>query len=447
MLQKIAALVKRIFSPSAVVSITSLVLSIRLLIFIDRYAVNIYFSDQWEYVRAFIQNENVWGLFTWLVGPHRQGLAFVISGELAKLTHWNGRADAFFVGTLFILSTLTALVLKLRLFGKFVYGDILIPVVTLNLAQYETLIVVPNASHGPFPLLLLLLFGLSWSIQRRYVRYALALLCTFLLIYSGFGLVMGSIAPVLFALEAVNCYRSEKPHMIASMVAFFLSLAITGSFFIHYAFASDIDCFAPFQFPVRTYIQFASFLYANFLNFKGVGLTAQLVGTCIFGVICLVSVLLFIQIIKRGITQNTNRVIVAILLWYSLIFSLFAAIGRTCLGLYAADAPRYIPYITPAILGIYFCTLTIKHKKARWVLMSIYVLIFVISETRSFSVNEYGILYFYRGKNDWRNCYMVHKNIDYCNTTTGFIMLPNKPSLIGADVRFLETHQLNLYSK
>ena len=65
--------------PVVFVSAVFLGLALRLFQLIDRYAVNIFFSDQWDFNRATLfESHSLWEMFRWQHGS-RQGLGALVS--------------------------------------------------------------------------------------------------------------------------------------------------------------------------------------------------------------------------------------------------------------------------------------------------------------------------------------------------------------------------------
>src|SRR4030081_2054874 len=174
----------------------------RLFRLISRYAVNIFFSDQWEFNDATLfQKHSLWQIFDWQHGPHRQGLGALFEKLVDPIFGWNSRIESFIVWGVIVTAAICALWLKRRLYGSFSVFDVVIPAILFIPAQWETLFVTANFSHGPFPLLLILVYCLSWTFGKRAVRYPLVLLINFVSIYTGFGIFLGVLTPILLALD------------------------------------------------------------------------------------------------------------------------------------------------------------------------------------------------------------------------------------------------------
>src|SRR5262245_63453362 len=76
-----------------IVALLFLALSIRLFVFVDRYAVNLVYWDQWDFLQGLFDGADAWTLFRWQHGPQRQGIGNLIIAVIYSATGWNGRAD------------------------------------------------------------------------------------------------------------------------------------------------------------------------------------------------------------------------------------------------------------------------------------------------------------------------------------------------------------------
>src|ERR1700719_3564980 len=103
---------------TSVVAVVFVVLAIRLFRLISRYAVNIFFSDQWKFDDATLfQRHSIWQMFAWQHGPHRQGLGALFQKVIEPSFRWNSRTESFIVGSVVVAAALCALYLKKRLYG------------------------------------------------------------------------------------------------------------------------------------------------------------------------------------------------------------------------------------------------------------------------------------------------------------------------------------------
>src|SRR5438477_13173453 len=89
-----------------------------------------------------------------------------------------------------------------------------IPAVAFTPAQWETLVGTLNFAHGPFPLLLIVLYCLAWTSTKKEARYQLVLLINFVSIYTAFGLFVGLLTPILlFLVNRSNAVVSHLPSL------------------------------------------------------------------------------------------------------------------------------------------------------------------------------------------------------------------------------------------
>jgi hypothetical protein len=79
----------------------------RLFRLISRYAVNLFFSDQWGFNRATLfERHSLWEMFRWQHGPHRQGAGALVSYFLEPHFSWSSRTESFLIGGLIVTNAL-----------------------------------------------------------------------------------------------------------------------------------------------------------------------------------------------------------------------------------------------------------------------------------------------------------------------------------------------------
>ena len=104
-------------------------MAIRLADFVNRYAVNILYWDQWDFLRGLFDGADLWSLFRWQHGPQRQGLGNLIIAVLYSATGWDGRVDAAATAVVMLLSTIAGLWLVKRLCGPLRPWDVVVPLI------------------------------------------------------------------------------------------------------------------------------------------------------------------------------------------------------------------------------------------------------------------------------------------------------------------------------
>jgi len=440
--------VKR-YLPHFLVLGTYLLLGVRFFNLISQYAVNVLFSDQWDFDNATLfQQHSIWEMFRWEHAPHRQGLGALLQKLIDPWIHWNGRDEAFFVGAIIVIAAVMALLLKVRLYGAVGYSDVIIPLLFLTPLQYETLVVTPNFAHGSLPSLLTVLYCFCWLIRPYHWKYICVLSVNFLLIYTGFGIFMGLVTPALLALDYYGNTRHFPPkYQWGSAAALTISIASLASFFVGYKFQSAVDCFSPAPRNPFVYAWFAALMFASAAGLK---ILSLIFATLIGSVAWLVVVVGLLVTVKRLLAQKSDTwprdAAIAALLAYCVVFCLNTAYGRLCLGLAGAGASRYTPYVVLGFFGSYLYALSNQGRNLR-VSLVLALLVFSILSARPLDRKDAReLVYFGYAKRVWRQCYLARHDIDECDALTNFQIYPGpNETHLQEKLDFLERNHLNLY--
>jgi hypothetical protein len=438
--------------PALVVAAAVGILGFRFFAFIADYSVNVLFQDQWDFLGPlFDGHAGLWQLFSFQHGPHREGLGLIADKYLYRWTDWNVRAESFMIGASVFTAMLLALLLKYRLSGRLSYGDAAIPLIFLTMAQFETFIGTPNAAYSGFPLLLIVLYCLALLSPQYRTRYALCLSLNFLLIFTGFGIFMGAVTVGVFALEFYWRIRgaSEVP-LGVSLAATLVAVASLGSFFLGYRFQTAVDCFIFPAHNLGAYATFVALMAARFFGLMApVGL-AKTAGALIILFAAAIVFALALQLISTtgpssragGRRFRDVHLVSAVLLAYSILFSVNTAVGRVCLGLPAAAWPaRYATLLIPGVLAFYFSLQWFRSSVVRGTLTGAFVLLLIPG---CLTVDP-GVGSFPRGKRAWTGCYLVTENISACNKIFEIYPRPEQTRL-KEKLDYLKEHQLNLYA-
>jgi len=439
--------------PVLAISAVIAALGARFFLVIWKYAINVFFYDQWSYLTPFFRHQPGFAeLFFWQHGEHFEGVGLIADKFLYPLTHWNARVDPFFIGCSIFAAMLLALRLKLKLFGALSYPDVAIPVIFLTLGQYEALIGTPNPGYSALPLLMMMLYCLALHGRNRILRYSLVLALNFLLIYTGLGLFMGAVTVGIFLLE---CYWSWR-HMTSvpfsqALTGLIVAAASLASFFIHYTFVPGVECF---EMPHRHLLQYAKFTVLMFAGsvvprplhvssamiVLGVAILSAAVG--IFG-------WHLFHLLKAA--RSDAHLVGTVLLGYGLLFSMNASIGRLCLGLQAAFGSRYVTLLIPAFLAIYFYLLSLSWHGKQNLVLALWVLLLLPALRKPWEE----IRWYSNGKRDWAACYVRTENIQYCDQSANFSVHPPPEQIPdfghGPDLNlqekldYLKQHRLNLF--
>jgi len=422
-----------------------IILALRLFCLVDHYSVNIFFGDQWQFNQATLFQNHSWlEIFRWQHGPHRQGVGGILSKLLEPSIRWNSRYEAFAIAGILCLACSMALWLKQRLFGKIIYADVAIPLLFLTPIQYQVFLESPNLSHGPLPLLLVVLYCLAWTIKAERWKYFAVLTINFLLTYTGFGLFMGLCTPVFIA---VDCWTRRQWSRL-SVAALTLSIVSLASFFVGWRYDPAVECFSPHPHNPIHYLLFVAFMLSTFI---GVFVRQQLVPAILAGsLLLLIFGLAYGNFIRRSWKEGAVRqpdFTVLILLSYSLVFAFATAYGRACIGLSQAQESRYSTYMILAFLGLYLGALSTKIQLERNVLT---ILIVGLALAGSFPVRDsqrVAMAELRDHKIEWRDCYLSGKSIEKCDLKTHFaINTSPEPPDLQSKLDYLKRRRLNLFS-
>jgi hypothetical protein len=434
---------------SLLVAIAFIICGARMFRLISRYAVNVFFADQWDFNNATLfERHSLWQMFRWQHGPHRQGVGALFEKMVDPLFGWNSRTESFVIGGVIVAAAICALWLKKRLYGKISVFDVAIPAILFTTAQWQTLFMTQNFAHGPFPLLLLLLYCLSWSSKTQGARYPLVLFINFVTIYTGFGIFLGVLTPILLIVD----YSAGTPENRLSRgyftTAIIVAVGSLVSFFAGYRFQSAVSCFSlPPQSPT-SYAQFVALMFANFFAVKRLTLATELVGFMVLAAV-LISLIASLWLLFRNkrfnvVRDDRNRALIVVSLTaFTLLFCFNTAYGRLCEGLQAASISRYVIYLEPAVLGFYFFLLSFRQSMVRKFLLSGFLIAVVAG---SLYRDRGGMDFAWNVKQHWKTCYLQTEDIEGCDRVAGFPIYPNpQRSHLKEKLEYLKRTHQNLY--
>lgn len=427
----------------------SLLIVARWWYYIDAYSVNIFFWDQWDFYASFFEHKNLWELFRWQHGPHRQGLGLIVAKAVAVLSGWNTRAEVFAIGGIVCFAMIVALALRARLGQRLCWTDAAIPLIFLTPIQYELFAGTPDISYSSVPLLLLMLYCLVWVVGRGVARCGAILVLNFLLIYTGFGVFVGMITPCLFGAEALHAHRArDRKGLWLALTGVAISLLVTGSFFVGYQFSPAI---AGFRFPIPEwwrYPQFMALMLANFCGVKGVTVLSYITGFFFLSLMGILAIVHTIRVLRPQVAtaESSSDMIIAVLTAFTLIFCINAAIGRVPLGLSAAQASRYITHMIPGFLGIYLWLVTLPPGVLRRFLLVAAVAGLIAASFPLREADRSTLKWYYEGKTKWKAVYLQTENIETATRAANFTIYPSpEQTRLKQKLEYLKKEKLNLY--
>ena len=413
----------------------------RLLWIVHRYGVNVFFWDQWDYLDPLFRGDGLWTRFTWQHGPIRQGVGYLVIDGTYALSGWDTRSDALAAIVAMTCAAILLLAVSRLLFGRLSAFDMIVPLCVLTSSSFEILVGTPNPAHGPVPLFLVAAFVLSLFIEHAWTRTLVASALTFAAVYTGFGVFLGLVAPVVFAAEAGRRPQERLAHL-TGLVLCLLSMA---SFFRGYRGQPAVDCF---QFPDPHPIRYIAFLgqiairpFSIFVHSPAGVVAAALGGLALV----LVPAIAGFRFLRRGDPLART---VFVLSAFSLAFAAGSAVGRVCLGPTAADASRYVPYMAPALVGGYFLLRSMPATRLRDAALGCFLLACIVKEVRPEPGRRAYLEWLWRGKSAWADCFRQKGDVARCDAETGFRIHP-VPEVTQLDrkLAYLRERKLGLFKR
>lgn len=417
--------------------------------YIDKYAVNILFWDEWDFYNPLFYDFSFIKTFTYQHGPHRQGIGFILTGIIDNLSSWNSRYIAFTNGTLILFSSFIYLLVKKKLFRNLSSVDSLIFLIVLVPAQFSVFSICPNISHGPMPAFFISLYCLSLFVKNLYLRNFFIILINFNMAYIGFGYFICIITPLIFLGETFWFTRKkENGKIIFSILSILLAIFTIYFFLIDFHYNAIA---APFEFPYSKpweYIIFVALSYSNFFGAQGYAIPTMIIGPVILIIVFFVLMRHVIFLIKHSFNTNSSDVLlsktIVVLIGFSLLFSFGTAVGRISLGLGAAQSSRYIPYLVPSIIGVYLHVASLNIKFKPLLILGMFLLLISASfiTNRNFNL----ICRVSEGKIAWKNAYFEFENISKADEIAKFKIYPYPDrTKLKEKLNYLKKNKLNLY--
>jgi hypothetical protein len=419
-------------------------LALRQLWFVNAHAVNMMYSDQWDIYQPMFLGQGWWATFDLQHGPHREGVGLVLTRALAWASGWDTRWDAFAASILMIGAAGLGLLLGRRFGiprGSLVLAGV--PLLFLNVHQYEMLVGSVNLSYGSTPMLLFMAYCLCWFLGRDVQRLIAVAVLTFLLIFTGFGLFVGLITPCLVTAEGIQAWRArERTHAIAAVASLVVVAAGWALFSWGYTFQPAVP---GFRFPYEHPLQYAVFVGRMFGNFYGTTALSALqvvLGLAVAASLSAIGMGNAIRCLRWGVARNPRCVVLFSLSAFALLFCANCAVGRVFTGPIAPLAPRYASLLIPGGLAI---LLQLSVLPARGLLgwMAIAYAILLVPATAIPRATEvYGANWYTDGLRSWKAAYLMSHDEAKADQIAHFSVYPFP---LGDRLTYLEDHRLNLF--
>lgn len=429
---------------SLLVAVAFILLALRQHLFVDSYAVNVMFWDQWDFYRPLFQGGNLWEMFSWQHGPHRQGLGLLLTSVLAEVSGWNSRWDAFGVSFVLIAAALLGLVLG-RFCGVSGFFLAIMPLLFFNPRQYEVFMGAANISHGAMPVLLIICLCLSWYIVNQTLRYSLVGLLTFFLIFTGFGLFAGVVVPSILLIELWRLYRSRG----GGKHRLWLTLAVISFSWMLFAHNYRFDpAVEGFRFPHERpweYLLFMAGMINNFFGVRGHGVGSMSIGMGMLLLLATLTALHGYRLWREGLNGQARSAVFVTLALFSLLFCFQTAVGRVVLGWKeASTTSRYVPLMIPAAVAIYLSIATLPCRFRPQFFCVLFALALAIGTFRLHGADRRFIAKYSFGRLTWKAAYLATGDMAKAGEMTNFNIYP--AMIIDDRLEFLRRHKLNLFN-
>jgi len=186
-----------------------------------------------------------------------------------------------------------------------------------------------------------------------------------------------------------------------------------------------------------------SLMFANIF-----GVRHDLVFASFLGIACLLFAVVVLAENARAVWKETpargTNLVIAILVGYSLLFSLGTAAGRVCLGIEAARPSGYVTLLIPGLLGIYFHLLSRPDGNRRRVLFAVFFFLLLPGSVQGYTGE---MRYYAERKRWWKDCYMKNENVEFCNQVTRFKLYWWPEGMrLQEKLQYLKENRLNLYA-
>jgi hypothetical protein len=419
-------------------------LALRQLQFVNTHAVNMMYADQWDFYRPMFLGMGWWDTFALQHGPHREGIGLVLTRAMANVDGWDSRWDAFAASLLLIASA--ALGIRLALcFGIPVRSLSLaaVPLLFMSVHQYEAFAGATNLSYGAVPIFLFMALCLCWFLRGSLPRLLAIGSLTFLLIFSGFGLFVGVLVPLLLLAEAVQAWRAREGTRALAAAA---ALALTGAGWILFARGYRFEPAAPgFRFPYEHPLEYVAFVGKMLGNSFGAAPLSRMglfVGLMAAAALAAIALRSGAACLARGVAREPRSAVLFCLSAFTLLFCANCAVGRVFMGAIAPLAPRYATLLIPGGLALFLQLDALAPRGTVAGLAMLYTLLLVPCTTLRRADEIAGADWFADGRRAWKAAYLATHDEAAAGRVSHFSVYPGP---LGDRLTYLENRRLNLF--
>ncbi|HVZ65790.1 MAG TPA: DUF6057 family protein [Lacunisphaera sp.] len=426
----------------------TLILADQRIRFTAEHTSDIFTWDQWDIYKPMFAGGNWWKIFDYQHGPHRQGVGYLFTAALAHFTHWDARGDALLTVIVTAIAALVALALARKCGAHDGPALAVVPVVFLTMRQFEAWIGPANPSHGAFPVLLMMLHGLTWFMRSATWRRVVQVVLILFMIFTGFALFAGALAPLLFGFELWHARSNGDGRSVRALaIALLLCVGFWVMFFVGYKNEPAVPNFRfPYEHPWE-YGGFAALMLASYAGWQA-HLWLDFAGGLLL--LLLVAFLAFVhgrRLLRAGPAAQPASAVIFLLAAFTVLYCLNTAVGRVMLGWRTAPyAPRYVTLLIPAFFAFYLQAELLPGRMWRYGALA--VLAFVTAYAGLFlTPEEKSAVAWYSGNRaKWRDVYLETGSQQKADAATspdqGYVIYPAD---LTPRLQYLREHHLNLF--
>lgn len=329
---------------------------------VARFQVNGLWGDQWSFYTPLFEGAGWAEIFNWQHGPHRQGVAFLLTAGMLEFSQWDARIESLWIYLQLVAATGLALNLKRRFAGSIQLSDIWIVVGGLSLISYETIMLVPNASHSVFPLLGLMVLANIWPENWTMRRGTWVGLAVVLLVFTGFGIFPAVLAMLLLVVSVIRGVKTGFDQSTRATIWAGIIALVGGLLFARgYVFSPSSEGFAWWGQEMSDYGRFVLLMLASRGGWDGESVAAYGYGLVACGVgLCALAAAL--KLLLANADRRKGEVVV-LLIGTTFAFALFTTLGRAHLRIDAGMASRYMALLLPLWWG---ADLVVSGSARKW---------------------------------------------------------------------------------
>ncbi len=268
-----------------------------------------------------------------------------------------------------------------------------------------------------------------------------------MLLFSGFGALTAILIGILLLARSVlrhNKGNADTDDIIG------LTMLVGGFllFFYRYTLDTAVSCPVNPAGDWRMYHQFIGSVFANFFSFREGALPGGSValGAFFWGALTLLFFYYAWRIFQSRATSQSFIHLQFLLLGTTVLFTTGSAIGRTCLGVEAARAGRYVLFLLPGFLALYFA---MRASPGRWHRLGLFVFLGLLAWNELLVSPEYiNIAATHKESlRAWTSCFREHGSVLTCNSLTGFPISDPSAEMKAEEIyTYAQRNALNIFS-